>query len=368
MAISILTILSIIILNIHALYQLFFLIGLTRIKSKQPSKNNSGVSVIVAARNEFQNLQELVPAVLNQSYSDFELIIVNDRSDDESNDYLIELDKNPKVNVVFVDHLPDHVNSKKYALTLGIKAAKNDLLLLTDADCVPSSSKWIENMVSSYDGSTRIVLGFSPYSKESGLINALIRFETHLTGILFLAAASNKKPYMGVGRNLLYSKEFFMENKGFNGFINVVGGDDDLFVNKSAKGANTIVKLDPDAITISKPKSTLRSYITQKVRHLSVGKYYRTRDKLFLGLFSLAHIFSWIVLIGSLIFNSYPIIFGIIFFVGFLLLILNFNILNKKSGVRFSLWLVPIMDVVYWFFYIFVGLRTLFTKKVEWTT
>jgi glycosyltransferase involved in cell wall biosynthesis len=356
------------ILVFHLFYQIFFLAGMLRLKAKPHSDNIPGISIIVAARNEYHNLQQLVPLILDQAYPDFELIIVNDRSDDESFDYLMELNKNPLINVVFIDHLPDHVNSKKYALKLGIKAAKNDHLLFTDADCLPSSNEWINGMISSYKENTEIVLGFSPYQSAPGFLNALIRFETHFTGIQYLSSASNNKAYMGVGRNLSYRKNFFLSKKGFNEFLNITGGDDDLFVNKSATSTNTSVALKPGSTTISIPKKSWREYIKQKVRHMSVGKYYRSGDRIFLGFFSFLHIFSGISLVGVLVYDLYPIIFGTTFLISYILFMMNFWMLNKKSGSRFSLWLVPIIDVVYMFFYIFVGMRTLVTKKVEWTT
>lgn len=356
------------ILACHLIYQIFFLVGLVRVKANPHSGNWPGVSVIVAARNEYHNLKKLVPVILNQAYPDFELIVVNDRSDDESFDYLMELNTNPKINVVFIDHLPDHVNSKKYALTLGIKAAKSNHLLFTDADCLPSSPEWIKGMISSYKENSEIVVGFSPYQYSSGFLNALIRFETHFTGIQYLSSASNNKAYMGVGRNLSYRKNFFLSKKGFNGFLNVTGGDDDLFVNKSTTSTNTSVALEPGSTALSIPKKNWGEYIKQKVRHMSVGKYYKSGDRIFLGFFSFLHIFSGISLIGALIYDLYPIAFGTTFAAGYILFMINFWVLNKKSGSRFSLWLVPIIDVVYMFFYIFVGMRTLITKKVEWTT
>ena len=327
-----------------------------------------GVSVIVAARNEYQNLQSLVPTLLDQDYDNFEIVIVNDRSDDKSFDYLMQLKNHPRMKVVFVDHLPDHINSKKYALTLGIKAAKNDILIFTDADCAPSSRYWLQGMVSGFDDNTQMVLGFSPYKKEKGFLNSLIRFETHLTGILYLSFASNNMPYMGVGRNLSYRKQFFLNKKGFNGFQELTGGDDDLFVNKTANSRNTRISLSPESTTLSIPKSTLREYLHQKIRHLSVGKYYNGRDRFFLGLFSITHFFSWVCMIFAVFFNIYPWIFGLLFLLSNILFILNFWMLNKKSGSVYSLWVVPAVDFIYGFFYIYVGIRTLFTKKVEWTT
>lgn len=352
----------------HFAYQVYFLIGLVKISNKNGPENQDGVSIIIAARNEIENLKRIIPALLEQDYPKFEIIIVNDRSEDGSHDYLIKIDEDPRIKVVFVDHLPNHVNSKKYALTLGIKAASFERMLFTDADCIPISRGWVNEMVSGYSDSTQIVLGFSPYEEHPGILNSLIRFETHMTGVQYLSAASNGNPYMAVGRNLSYTKGLFFARKGFNGFQEVTGGDDDLFVNKNGNSKNTKVVLTSGSKILSIPESNWKSYINQKIRHLSVGKYYNLTDRFFLGLFSLSHILSWVCLTLSLVLNLLPLLFGGLFLAGYVALITNFWLLNKKSGARFSLLAVPFVDVIYWFFYIFVAFRTVLTKKVEWTT
>ena len=355
-------------LLVHFVYQVYFLIGLTRIKTNIPIESRDGVSIIIAARNEIENLKRLIPTLLVQDYPHFEIIIVNDRSEDGSREYLMRIDEDPKIKVVYVDHLPDHVNSKKYALTLGIKAASFEKMLFTDADCTPASSSWVSEMVSGYSDSTQIVLGFSPYEYRPGFLNALIRFETHMTGVQYLSVASNGNPYMGVGRNLSYAKSLFFAKKGFNGFQEVTGGDDDLFVNKNGNSKNTKVVLTLGSKTLSVPKTDWKSYINQKIRHLSVGKYYNFSDRFFLGLFSLSHLLSWVCITTSMVLNLLPLLFGCLFLAGYVTLIINFGILNKKSGARFSLPAVLFVDVIYLFFYIFVAIRTVFTRKVEWTT
>src|SRR5690606_33778770 len=121
---------------------------------------------------------------------------------------------------------------KKYGLTLGIKAASHEWILLTDADCRPNSRRWIRSMSRYFDEDTQFVLGFSPYRATAGLLNLFIRFETMLTAIQYFSFGWLGNPYMGVGRNLAYRKSKFLEEKGFNNFLHVTGGDDDLFVNQ----------------------------------------------------------------------------------------------------------------------------------------
>ena len=225
---------------IQIIYWLVWLMGVTRLKKSTAIKNGNGISIVIAANNELENLKHNLPKVLSQEYSTYEVIVVDDRSSDESYEFLLELAKQHKnLKVLTVTDLPDHLNGKKYAITLGIKTAKFDQILLTDADCYPESKNWIGTFANAWGEKISFVVGFSQYKQRPGLLNYFIRFETLVTGIQYLASAALNKPYMGVGRNLSYSKTMFLSKKGFHGYQNLVGGDDDLFVNKHAIGANT---------------------------------------------------------------------------------------------------------------------------------
>ncbi|WP_343030507.1 glycosyltransferase [Fulvivirga aurantia] len=333
----------------------------------QKGQYEEPVSIIIAARNEYQNLKKLLPQLYAQEHPDFEIIIVNDQSYDETYDFLkAESASNPRLRVVNVDNAPDHVNSKKFALTLGIKAAKNDLLLLTDADCLPNSNQWVSTMAS-HASDKQFVIGFSQYETKPGFLNYFIRFETLLTGIQYLSFAALGKPYMGVGRNLAYRKSLFLENKGFNGYMQVVGGDDDLFVNKHATNKNTAVVAGSEAETTSIPKTTWKSFFKQKLRHLSVGKHYKTGDKIILGSFSLSYLLSWLLLPILLIAGGELYLVIGSFLLRSLLFYITFLISTKKLNVTFNVWGLIFLELIYVFYYIFIAVRALFTKRVTWS-
>ena len=218
---------------------------------------NIPVSVIISARNEANNLTENLPLILEQNYPDFEVIVVNDCSLDDSENVLKEFQlKYPHLKMVTVTEHDRFKTGKKFALTMGIKAAKNEHLLFTDADCQPASADWISRMMASnFSGSTEIVLGYSPYYRTSGFLNSFIRFETLKTAINYLSAALAGNAYMGIGRNLAYTKTLFFKNKGFASHMHVLSGDDDLFVNQNATADNTAIEIHPDAFTFSDAKT-----------------------------------------------------------------------------------------------------------------
>ena len=246
------------------------------------------VSVILCAHNEAYNLSQYLQALLTQDYPEYEVIVVDDGSEDETRAeierYLVH---DPRLHMTFVPYGARVGSTKKLALTLAAKAAQYDYLLLTDADCVPESRFWIREMMKGFaegQGTKDIVLGFSPYFAEKGYVNSLVRYDTLFNGLHYLGAAICGHPYMGVGRNLAYRKSLFFESGGFTKLMNNVAGDDDLFVNHVATKTNTAVVLSRESYTWSISKKTMKNWLQQKRRHLSVSPAYKESTKFRLSL------------------------------------------------------------------------------------
>lgn len=353
--------------SIQLIFFFVFVYGLSRKTQPQEAFEPEPVSVIVCAHDEEQNLRELIPLLVAQNYPDFEVIIVNDRSNDGTYDFLREASGlYPKLRVVQVDHLPPHANGKKYGLTLAIKAARNEVVLLTDADCRPQSALWIHNMMSAFTDKTQLVLGYSPYRKQAGFLNRFIRFETVFTGMQYVSLANAGMPYMGVGRNLAYRKALFLENKGFNGYLHITGGDDDLFVNRHATASNTRVCFDPDAVMVSEPKQTCSEFFRQKIRHLGVGKFYRGKHMVILGLFNSTHLLSWFLGIFLLVFSPFFAWVGVALAVRLGVLMFTLYLFSKRVGHKFEVWIVPLLDFLFTIYYLSTGTVALVSKKVQW--
>lgn len=239
-----------------------------------------GVSVIVCARNEGANLKAYMQSLLTQDYPCFEVIVVNDGSEDDTQAVIDEyaaLDK--RVHTTFVPKGARMRSTKKLGLTLAAKAAQYDYLLLTDADCRPESTKWISSMMSGFGEGKEVVLGYGAYFRENSLLNSVIQYETLFNGLHYMGAAASGKPYMGVGRNLAYRKDSFFAHGGFSDLMNESAGDDDLFVNKVATKQNTSVIYGYDSVTWSVPKTTWKGWWQQKRRHLSVSNGYKESSK-----------------------------------------------------------------------------------------
>lgn len=359
-----------ILFSVAAIVQLTYFISLLTVfkrKTDKPEPAGVPVSVIVCAHDEEENLRTLIPQLLRQEYPDFEVIVVNDRSNDDTYDFLREESlRDPRLKMVNVKATPDHVNSKKFALTLGIRAAAHEWILHTDADCRPVNSHWISSMTQSMNADSQFVLGFSPYREMKGFLNLFIRYDTIVTALQYLSFAAWKVPYMGVGRNLAYRKSLFLEKKGFNHFLHITGGDDDLFVNQHATGKNTKIEYSPASLVYSVPKTTWSSFFYQKVRHLSVGKLYRSKHKFLLGLLAVSWVLTLFAGLPLLAVFPYYYIIPSVILLRWVFMILSFRKFIQISGLSFQLWALPVLDFLYPIYYISTGLVTLFTRKVRW--
>ncbi|MCW3075440.1 MAG: hypothetical protein JWO32_49 [Bacteroidetes bacterium] len=239
------------------------------------------VSVIICAKNEDDNLTEFLPKILTQEYpAEFEVIVVNDCSLDNTENVIDEFAKIfPNLKKANIKEDAYYKHGKKFALLVGIKAARFNRLVLTDADCYPASNKWLQEMSAGFSVEKEIVLGYGAYEKQPGLLNKLIRFDAFMIAVQYLSAAIRNKAYMGVGRNLAYQKDTFFTNKGFASHYHVNSGDDDLFVNQAANPTNTAVCVSHDSITYSNAKKTFKEWRMQKARHLTTAPLYSSASK-----------------------------------------------------------------------------------------
>ena len=355
-------------------FQLYFLLSVYRrlafyklpVAGEKPAERP--LSVIICARNEEDNLRENLPKILNQDYHRFEVILVNDFSEDETKWLLKELCT--QYEHLKVVEIAEHVrlkHGKKFAVTLGIKAAQYEHLVFTDADCVPQSDQWLQQMARAFEGGEEIVLGYSPYTKKPGLLNALIRFETFHTAMSYLSYALKGNAYMGVGRNLGYTKSLFFRGKGFAAHMHIPSGDDDLFVNQNATPDNTAICIEPEAHVWSEPKTTFSAYIQQKTRHAGASKIYRPSHRRMLAtqLVS-AFLFYVLALLSLILYPSYWHVIAGMYVLRLMVQLVIYIPAMKKLQVKGLIWWLPFLDAFYYAYICINGFFALYKKDVRW--
>ena len=248
----------------------------------KPDNELEPVSVVVCARDAYHHLVELIPALLSQDYPQFEIVVVNDCSDDETEEYLKDLERHEtRVKPVQLRQHLNFFNGKKYPLSLGIKSASYDLLLLTDADCRPTSNQWLRSVVGCYGKNTEMVVGYAPTENTGGLLNTLVRFNAVQRALIYLSAALAGRPYMGIGKDLSYRQQLFFRNKGFTSHYGMPEGDDDLFVSQVATRRNTSVHLDAENTVVCASPSSFGTWARQQSRRYTTITRHRRGPKAF---------------------------------------------------------------------------------------
>ncbi len=342
-------------------------LALFKVSKTLPSKEEQAVSVIICAKDEAANLSKNLPPILEQNYGNYEVLVVNDRSTDETASILANFQKKyPHLNVLTLQDENRAVKGKKYALSKGIRASKYELLLLTDADCMPSSPDWIRLMQAHISGEKTIGIAYAPMFKGKGLLSLVSRLETTQTAFQYLSIALLGLPYMGVGRNLMYKKSLFHKNNGFENHDHIASGDDDLFINQVANKKNTSIILHPKTFMYSESKKDFKSYMLQKSRHLSTSPHYRPIHIFLLGLYPASlfflHLYPIILLIMGFGLKLVALFYTIRLII--MWLISYFNL--KKLKVSELWWCFPLLDILYLLYLVILSPSIIFRNTTKW--
>lgn len=332
-------------------------------KESRDKKNNDklelpGISIIITAKNEDENLEKNLPYILNQDYPNFQVVVVNNGSTDETETVLNALSQNhTNLYHTYIPTESEVINHKKLALTLGIKAAKHDILLFTEPDTKPLSKKWVYEYAKEFMKGKKVVLGFCQLELKEHYSKKLIHFDNLFFGIKYLGMALSNKPYLGMERNMAYKKELFFQNKGFSSILNIEYGEDNLFINKVATKKNTSVVLSPDSMVVSNVIDRISTWRNIKAKYLITRKHlkgFKTRllDIEIFSRYGFYSLFAFLTLIGIL--QSSIVLIGIAVLFYLLRYFMQMVIINKNSRLfnagkfYFSLSLldliVPIMN------------------------
>ena len=368
MILTILLIAFAVIVFIQFIYYLFIFGKFSFGKKTEGTPKRLPISIIVCAKNEEENIKKYFQTLVTQNYPDYEIVLIDDASSDETLELFESYEKQySNVKLVKVQNNEAFWGNKKFALTLGIKAAKNEYLVFTDADCYPASNDWLLQISTQFTKEKTIVLGYGAYEKvKNSFLNKIIRFETMLTATQYFSWAKIGKPYMGVGRNLAYKKEEFFNVRGFMDHMKIRSGDDDLFINQAANGDNTTICYVPDSFTYSTPKTRFKDWFTQKRRHVSTAKHYKLFDRNQLGLFYVSQLLFLLLPIVLLAFQYQWI--AVVSIIGFRYLFawLTLGFAAGKLKEKDVMYWFPIIEIVLIFTQLNVFITNTFSKPVHW--
>jgi cellulose synthase/poly-beta-1,6-N-acetylglucosamine synthase-like glycosyltransferase len=349
-------------------YYFLFFARMAFYNVKPPQPFDQPISVIIAAKNEADNLIKNLPKVFAQDHPNFQVVVVNDGSWDRTAKILEEFqDGYENLHIVTIQDKGDNLNfSKKLAVTLGIKGAAHEHLIFIDADCYPADKTWLRNMAGGFANGKKVVLGYGAYERKKGLLNRLIRWDTLHIGMQYLSFARAGLPYMGVGRNMGYNKPTFFEVGGFKSHYHIESGDDDLFVNQVARRKNTAVIAGPECHTISGPKETFADWRKQKKRHLTTAGQYRFIHKFFLSLYPLTVMLFYLSFAALLFVPEFRFVALAVLGLRLLIQITIFSQVMRRLGEKDLLLLSPFLEVIMLVLNPMLWLSSVFTNKDAW--
>lgn len=238
------------------------------------------VSVVVYATNDAYWLQRLLPYILYQDYPDFEVIVVDDHSHDNSKDVISDMIAQfPHLRTTFVPNDTRSLSRKKLALMMGIKAAKNDVIVTTNANCRVMSEDWLRTLMRNFLPEVDVVLGYAHYrySQDKRHWRRYRIFDTTTVSIQYLNSSIKKRPYRGISDNLAFRREKFFENGGYSKSLDMRWGDDDIFVCEIANDKNTRIELARESIVQTYHGDVAHDYHAQKLRRDFTSKQVNTR-------------------------------------------------------------------------------------------
>ncbi len=329
-----------------------------------PQLKKFPISVIICARNEAENLRKNLPAVLSQKHENFEVVVVNDCSSDDTDEVLDALKKKyPHLRTTSIVPDSKFTHGKKLALTIGIKASTHEWLVFTDADCRPVSDQWLNRLQDNFTDKNQLVLGYGAYETRKGLLNKYLQFDTLMIAVQYLSYAIAGIPYMGVGRNLAYRKSLFYKNKGFASHYGLLSGDDDLFVNETATRENTAVEFHPDSHTLSIPELSWKAWFTQKCRHMSTSGRYKPKHIFLLGLEPLLRLVFYFTFCYLIVLKIHIVPTVSIFGIRLISQLLIMKLSMRRLSVSGILFLVPVFDLFSLFINLYTHLANRFRRK-----
>ena len=357
--------------SIQIIYYLFVYAQVAFYKQKNnQSQSYPPVSIIICAKNEEENLRRFLPQVLEQQYPEFEVVIVNDCSENDTESYITNLQKKySNIKYTFIKDDPKFKHGKKLAVTIGIKAARYNHFVFIDADCYPETKSWLSSICTQFNEKTQIVLGYGGYEPQQGFLDKLVRYDTFFIAVNYLSFARIGLPYMGVGRNMAYSRAAYEQSSKFTKHYHILSGDDDLFICEVGRKNNTQIELSGMGFTRSAQVNTFSEWCSQKKRHLTTAGSYRFIHQLLLTLepFSRIVMYVAIILYALLLGTTYVYVLISLVAVRFLLFFiihnLNMNRLRESKLLVYS----PIFDVLLPFVLTILMIQNkLNTRKRRW--
>ena len=324
------------------------------------------VSVVIIANNQYRDVNENLAAFLEQAHRKYEVVLVVDNSEDGTMELAEEFTaKYPHLRIVELTQSLNWFSGRKFPLSLGIKSAYSDLILLTDITCRPANDHWITQMTSAMQPGREIVLGYSSW-RTTSKINKWLRFTAFYDALLYLSAALSGIAFKGIGRNLSYTRELFYRNKGFSAHYTIIAGDDELFVNKTATRKNVSVQLSAASRIDQVRPVTFRQWLQSEQTRLRIRRYFKLGHRLLIVTYNASLLLFYAIFTALLMLKAPWISVAAIFALRLINQLILFGLIQKRLHEKNLLLLTPLFEILLLLIDFFIRLRLLFSPKRKW--
>ncbi len=323
----------------------------TRTPQKRPLENLPALSVIIAVHDNATETARNLPAFLSQDYDgEYEVIVVNDSASNETSDILMHLSRSyPHLYTTFIPESSHYLSRRKLALTVGVKAAKNEWVIFTDIDCRPATNLWVKTMAGYCDSNTDIVAGYTNYDTTA---KSYYRFERLVSACYQLRKAQNGTAYRYDGHSLAIRRSMFMNQNGFLRNLKYLRGEYDFFVNEYATAGRTAVMIDADG-QMRQDAPSSKSWINSHLYYMETRKHLRRSlmPRLLYAVDSLALHLNYVAGITALAYGILFLNWILAIAAGLSLIIsivLRTAIAHRTScymGERIPVWELPLMEI-----------------------
>lgn len=308
------------------------------------------VSIVMVTHNEAAYLKDSLPYLLEQDYPDYEVVMVDYLSHDDT-PFVLKVCSENYDNFKPVS-FPEDVNmfqGKKYPLSIGIQSAKGDVILLTDPDCVPRSLTWVREMMKGYSvPGVKMVMSYAGIKQEKGLLNLFQQYDNLCDTASWMSASLSGHPYTATGRNLSYRRDFFFAQGAFCSHYSEPEGADDMFVNQNANGSNSILSLESGGFVDMEAKESFRQWRLLRRRRYATKRYYPTATKLRLALHPIAMVLFYAAIATLLVQSVCPwFIPTALFVLTWTWQIVTFSRLTKRFEIKRVHFFAPLFEIYF---------------------
>ena len=273
-------------------------------KKSQKYMYQPPVSIVMVAKDAAGVLLRTLPKFLNQQYDNFEVVVVDDNSQDDTRLLVVEYQQQYRnLKLVELDTAVTTIRGEKFAISMGVRCATHPYLVITDPEYAPTSTHWLEKMAGNFENDRQIVLGYSTFEKKRSPFNRLLHFDNLVGAMQYFSLAQIHSTYRGDIKNLGITQQIFTQQRGFASHNHIRYGEEDIFISRAADRSNTAIEFSPDAVTVLQRNVRFNKWLDHKQGLYYTRHFNSLKNRLLLGTCAVVNLLFYVGLVLAIVFS-----------------------------------------------------------------